>query len=98
MVILHQTKSTVLLLNKEDWGGHWQFGRADLARLEVFFEKHIKFLLFQGREWVDLAAFGCGVCYEFDSVIPQFGFGQIIEGLFGEDRLEIMEVGGICFS
>jgi hypothetical protein len=57
----------------------------DPTRLKVFLEKHIKFLLLQGHEQIDLTALGGGVCYKFNGVVPWFGIRQVIEGVLGED-------------
>jgi len=58
MVVLHQSKFSILLLNEEDWCSYGGLGWSDVARIEVFFEKGIQLLLLCSGEWVDLAAFG----------------------------------------
>ena len=78
-VVLYQTKLTILLLNKEDWRGHWRLGGADPTRIEVLLKEGVQLLLLRGREWVDLATFQRGVRNEFHCIILWFGLRQFVK-------------------
>ena len=60
-----------------------------MSRFKVLLEKGIKLFLFGGRERVDLAALWVGIGLEFHCMIPGSGLRQVVEGLFGEDRMEL---------
>jgi len=45
-VVLYEPKTTILLLNEEDWGSHQRLRRSDPTQLKVLLEKGIQFLLF----------------------------------------------------
>ncbi len=92
VVVLHQTKLSILLFNKEDWGGHRRLRGADPSRVEVLFEEGVQLFLLRGREWVNLAALWRSICDELHCVIPGFEFRQFIKQVLGEDGGEITEV------
>jgi len=92
MVVLHQTEFAILIFNKEDWSSHQGLGGLNLYRFKVLFQKDIQFLLFRGREQIDLAAFWRGIGGKLDSVIPWLGSGQFTERVLRKHRVEVTKM------
>ena len=64
----------------------------DATRIEIFLQEGIQFLLFGGREWIDLAALWSCVWKEFDCVVSRLGSQKLVKGILEEDGVEVAEV------
>ncbi|KAG5340928.1 hypothetical protein C0989_012551 [Termitomyces sp. Mn162] len=70
LVVLDQSEQAILLLDEEDWRGHWRLRRADATRVQVLLQECIELLLLPGHKWVDLTAGECGIWQQFNGVVP----------------------------
>src|SRR6202789_2752798 len=83
-IILDESKGTILLLDKEDGGGHQRLRRADSTAAEVLLDELIHLGLFAGGEGVDLAVRRLRARHEFDRMIPHLSIRKTIKGRLRE--------------
>jgi hypothetical protein len=85
-IVLDRAKFSVFLFDEKEGGGVRAFGWTNVTFLHVLLYELLQFLLFELGEGVDLPGYSAqGVGFEFDGMVPDSWFWEVLRSLFAED-------------
>ena len=82
MIILARVKSSIFLLDKEEWGSLRGFGRDNMTGFEMFLDKGFACVFFSRIQWVDFGNLRSKDILEVDGMVKGSVRGKLFIGLF----------------
>jgi hypothetical protein len=97
LIVLAGTERTVLLFDKEEGGGLWGEGMADISFLEVILDEGVEFALLVWRQAVNLPSLWFETGLEIDAMVPGSGSREAGGGFFVKDREVLVILAGDAY-